>query len=123
MGVKTMHRKCKYALSLMTAVMLVMLFAVTPYATANEKNVYLKDESSIPELLKVMTLEEKALLLAGDQDSQKLKGAAGSTTGALYEKYGIPATSLPDGPAGVRIDPLPGGTAPDGTPLTRYATQ
>lgn len=118
-----MPGKSKCALSLMTAVMLVMVFAVGPYAFANEKNVRLEDESSIPELLKVMTLEEKALLLAGDWDSQKLKGAAGSTTGDLYEKYGIPATSLPDGPAGVRIDPLPGGTAPDGTPLTRYATQ
>src|SRR5690606_36664766 len=99
---KPMPGKSKCALSLMTAVMLVMVFAVGPYAFANEKNVRLEDESSIPELLKVMTLEEKALLLAGDWDSQKLKGAAGSTTGDLYEKYGIPATSLPDGLAGVR---------------------
>ncbi len=119
-----MLRKHIRAMSLvMMMVMAIMMFPGASLGYADEKHVYLEDESSIPKLLEVMTLEEKAALLAGDRDSQKLKGAAGSTSGDLYEKYGIPATSLPDGPAGVRIDPLPGGTAPDGTPLTRYATQ
>jgi len=79
------------------------------------------DESSIPALLSYMTLQEKVSLLAGDRSGNRLPGAAGGTTRLL--KYNIPGTSLPDGPAGVRITALPGGTAPDGRPLTRYATQ
>ncbi len=32
-------------------------------------------------------------------------GAAGDTTGALWEKYGIPALTMADGPAGIRVNP------------------
>lgn len=71
---------------------------------------------NIDEVLKAMTLEEKVqLLVGGGNDSfvgsgamlghqEKLvAGAAGITV--ENSKYGIPATILTDGPAGVHIDP------------------
>lgn len=89
-----------------------------PQLTA--KNIY--------EVLKSMTLEEKAQLLVGDgnsgfvgsgailgHQSSLVAGAAGQTVG--YEKYGIPATILSDGPAGVHID-----ATRKGTTQTFYAT-
>lgn len=80
----------------------------------------LTDEASISSLIEYMSLEEKAFLLGGNS-APRLAGSAGGTNPLM--RYNIPTTSLPDGPAGVRITALPGGTAPDGTPLTRYATQ
>ena len=83
---------------------------------------------NIDEILKSMTLEEKAQLLVGDgnsgfvgsgailgHQSSLVAGAAGQTVG--YEKYGIPATILSDGPAGVHID-----ATRKGTTQTFYAT-
>lgn len=83
---------------------------------------------NIDEVLKSMTLEEKAQLLVGDgnsgfvgsgailgHQSSLVAGAAGQTVG--YEKYGIPATILSDGPAGVHID-----ATRKGTTQTFYAT-
>lgn len=71
---------------------------------------------NIDEIVKAMTLEEKASLLIGatNQDSNTagamvgatkklVPGAAGVTT--AIPRLGIPATVLADGPAGVRIDP------------------
>ena len=71
---------------------------------------------NIDEVLKAMTLEEKAqLLVGGGNDSftgsgamlghqQKLvAGAAGTTVG--IPRLGIPETCVADGPAGVHIDP------------------
>ncbi|MCH5308583.1 MAG: glycoside hydrolase family 3 C-terminal domain-containing protein [Prevotella sp.] len=83
---------------------------------------------NIDEVLKAMTLEEKAqLLVGGGNDSftgsgamlghqRKLVAGAAGTTVAL-ERYGIPPTVLTDGPAGVHIDP----TRKD-DPNTYYAT-
>ena len=83
---------------------------------------------NIDEVLKAMTLEEKAqLLVGGGNDSftgsgamlghqKKLVAGAAGTTVAL-ERYGIPPTVLTDGPAGVHIDP----TRKD-DPNTYYAT-
>ena len=82
---------------------------------------------NIDEVLKVMTLEEKARLLVGGAnnffgpnaavggEADLVAGAAG--TSAPIPRLGIPATVLTDGPAGVRIDPTR-----KGTDKTFYAT-
>ena len=83
---------------------------------------------NIDDVLKSMTLEEKAQLLVGDgnsgfvgsgailgHQSSLVAGAAGQTV--CYQKYGLPATVLSDGPAGVHID----STRP-GSSQTFYAT-
>ena len=84
-------------------------------------------EKNIDEVIKAMTLEEKARLLVGgsnnffgDQaavggEAHLVAGAAG--TSAAIPRLGIPATVLTDGPAGVRIDPTRKGTTE-----TFYAT-
>ena len=70
---------------------------------------------NIDDVLKAMTLEEKAKLLVGGAnnffgagavvggEADLVAGAAGTTP--RIERLGIPATVLTDGPAGVRIDP------------------
>ena len=75
---------------------------------------------NIDEVMKAMTLEEKAKLLVGaankffsstavvGSEATLVAGAAGTT--AEIERLGIPATVLTDGPAGVRIDPTREGT-------------
>ncbi len=69
---------------------------------------------NIDEVLQAMTLEEKAQLLVGGASgfqaqgdvvgaqAKQVPGAAGSTI--ALPRFGIPATVLTDGPAGVRID-------------------
>ena len=75
---------------------------------------------NIDEVLKAMTLEEKAKLLVGGAnnffgtgavvggEADLVAGAAG--TSPRIPRLGIPATVLTDGPAGVRIDPTRPGT-------------
>ena len=75
---------------------------------------------NIDEVLKAMTLEEKAKLLVGGAnnffgtgavvggEADLVAGAAG--TSPAIPRLGIPATVLTDGPAGVRIDPTRKGT-------------
>ena len=70
---------------------------------------------NISEVMKAMTLEEKAQLLVGGANNffsegatvgraaESVPGAAGTT--AAIPRLGIPATILTDGPAGVRINP------------------
>ena len=82
---------------------------------------------NIDEILKAMTLEEKAKLLVGGAnnffganavvggEADLVAGAAG--TSPAIPRLGIPATVLTDGPAGVRIDPTR-----KGTDKTYYAT-
>jgi len=82
---------------------------------------------NIDEVLKAMTLEEKAKLLVGGAnnffgtgavvggEADLVAGAAG--TSPAIPRLGIPATVLTDGPAGVRIDPTRKGTS-----KTYYAT-
>jgi len=84
-------------------------------------------KDNIDEVLKAMTLEEKATLVIGGEydfwapvavaggSSKTVPGAAGSTV--AIPRLGIPETILTDGPAGVRID----ATRP-GTQKTYYAT-
>lgn len=77
--------------------------------------------NNIDEILRAMTLEEKAQLLVGDgntgfvgsgamlgHQSRLVAGAAGQTV--AIKRLGIPATVLTDGPAGVHIDPIRQGT-------------
>ena len=82
---------------------------------------------NIDQVLKEMTLEEKARLLVGGAnnffsanavvggEAVLVAGAAG--TSPAIPRLGIPATVLTDGPAGVRIDPTR-----KGTDKTYYAT-
>ena len=71
---------------------------------------------NVDEVIKELTLEEKARLLVGRYDNGKgVPGAAGVIQD--IERFGLPPVALTDGPAGVRIAPTrPGDTA------TYYAT-
>ena len=71
-------------------------------------------KDNIDEVLKAMTLEEKATLLVGGAravivdgvptgTAAKVPGAAGNTR--PIDRLGIPGTVLADGPAGLRISP------------------
>ncbi|MBR5385073.1 MAG: glycoside hydrolase family 3 C-terminal domain-containing protein [Bacteroidales bacterium] len=84
-------------------------------------------KDNIDEVLKAMTLEEKATLVVGGgwgsmtagsmtASSETLVSGAAGTTRPI-ERLGIPVTVLADGPAGLRINP----TRP-GTDLTFYCT-
>ena len=101
------------------------LLAATLAMTTNAQ-VQLRADN-IDEVLKAMTLEEKAKLLVGGAnnffsanavvggEADLVAGAAG--TSPAIPRLGIPATVLTDGPAGVRIDPTR-----KGTDKTYYAT-
>ena len=85
------------------------------------------NRNNIDDVLKAMTLEEKATLAVGGgwgsmmagsmtaSDASLVSGAAGTTR--AIPRLGIPATVLADGPAGLRINP----TRP-GTDQTFYCT-
>lgn len=72
-------------------------------------------ENNIDEVIKAMTLEEKAKLVVGGgwgsmaagsmtaSDERTVPGAAGTTQ--AIQRLGIPLTVLADGPAGLRINP------------------
>ncbi len=74
-------------------------------------------EDNVDEVLKAMTLEEKAMLVVGGNrrtesadangmlgaHAKSVPGAAGATQ--AIPRLGIPSTVLTDGPAGVRIQP------------------
>ena len=84
-------------------------------------------KDNIDDVLKAMTLEEKATLLVGGgwgsmtagsmtaSATALVPGAAGTTR--PIERLGIPATVLADGPAGLRISPTR-----DNDPNTYYCT-
>jgi beta-glucosidase len=76
-------------------------------------------QSNAKQVVKAMTLEEKAALLVGfsyggayvgmptapnPDDNALVMGCAGET--AAFSKYGIPHTVMCDGPAGLRISPF-----------------
>ena len=78
-------------------------------------------KDNIDDVLKAMTLEEKATLVVGGgwgsmtagsltaSDASLVSGAAGTTR--AIPRLGIPATVLADGPAGLRINPTRPGTS------------
>ena len=84
-------------------------------------------KDNIDEVLKAMTLEEKATLCVGSgwgsmtagsmtaSDATLVPGAAGTTR--AIPRLGIPQTVLADGPAGIRIEPIRRGDS-----QTYYAT-
>ena len=106
---------------LLTIGLLTATFAMTTNAQPK------LSENNIDEVLKAMTLEEKAKLLVGGAnnffganavvggEADLVAGAAG--TSPAIPRLGIPATVLTDGPAGVRINPTR-----KGTDKTYYAT-
>ena len=81
-------------------------------------------EDNIPEIVSLLTLEEKAAILVGcgskafdgiGRNDVGVKGSAGATH--AVPRMGIPSIVFADGPAGLRIDP----TRP-GTDKTFYCT-
>ena len=106
---------------LLTAALLAMLTMTTMNGQIKLK------ADNIDDVIKAMTLEEKAKLLVGGAnnffnagavvggEADLVAGAAG--TSPAIPRLGIPATVLTDGPAGVRIDPTR-----KGTNKTYYAT-
>ena len=102
------------------------LTALLTTTTMNAQTPQLRADN-IDEVLKAMTLEEKAKLLVGGAnnffganavvggEADLVAGAAG--TSPAIPRLGIPATVLTDGPAGVRINPTR-----KGTNQTYYAT-
>lgn len=91
--------------------------AVTAASAVVAQDIILNPEN-IEDVLKAMTLEEKATLLIGGGNkgnvstngsmigsTKKLVPGAAGTTAAI-PRLGIPPTVLTDGPAGVRIDPV-----------------
>ena len=106
---------------LLTTYLLAATFAMTTNAQVQLR------ADNIDEVIKAMTLEEKAKLLVGGAnnffsanavvggEADLVAGAAG--TSPAIPRLGIPATVLTDGPAGVRIDPTR-----KGTDKTFYAT-
>ena len=92
----------------------VILFGGLSTTTAQVK----LQTDNIDEVIKAMTLEEKAMLVVGGNrqigtsgdnngmiggHAQRVPGAAGATQ--AIPRLGIPSTVLTDGPAGVRISP------------------
>ena len=113
---------------LLTICLLATSFTMTTNAQNGQQNASpILTENNIDEVLKAMTLEEKAKLLVGGAnnffaadavvggEADLVAGAAG--TSPAIPRLGIPATVLTDGPAGVRIDPTRKGTT-----KTYYAT-
>ena len=92
----------------------LMVLAVASAALAVSAQPKL-NENNIDEVIKAMTLEEKAKLIAGGgwgsmtagsmtaSDERTVPGAAGTTQ--AIPRLGIPLTVLADGPAGLRINP------------------
>jgi len=107
--------------TLLSTCLLATTFAMTTNAQPQLR------ADNIDEVLKAMTLEEKAQLLVGGAnnffgagavvggEADLVAGAAG--TSSAIPRLGIPATVLTDGPAGVRINPTR-----EGTDKTYYAT-
>jgi len=108
-----LHPNYQYKLKMMKRLTITGLTAIL-LATTMTAQIQLR-EDNIDEVLKAMTLEEKAQLLVGGGNAgfvgsgammghqEKLVAGAAGITVAI-PRLGIPATVLCDGPAGVHID-------------------
>ncbi|MBQ2993009.1 MAG: glycoside hydrolase family 3 C-terminal domain-containing protein [Alistipes sp.] len=98
----------------MKKTLMLVLAMLTTGVAAAEENLRLR-EDNIPDIVKELTLEEKAHLVVGaNMKDQKMAGEAGYTeyivegaAGITYpvKRLGIPSIVLADGPAGLRISP------------------
>ena len=105
----------------------LLTFAVATAMTATAQQAPQLRADNIDEVLKAMTLEEKARLLIGATNQAETAGAMGGYTKnlvpgaagvtAAIPRLGIPMLVLADGPAGVRIEPKR-----EGETKTYYAT-
>ena len=97
----------------------ILLFAAALLATATVFAQPKLNKDNIDEVLKAMTLQEKATLLVGGSRAAIVNGVTSGTTSLVQgaagrtraiDRLGIPATVLADGPAGLRISPTREGT-------------
>ena len=105
----------------------LLTFAVATAMTASAQQAPQLRADNIDEVLKAMTLEEKARLLVGATNQAETGGAMGGYTKnlvpgaagvtAAIPRLGIPMLVFADGPAGVRIEPKR-----EGETKTYYAT-
>ena len=95
----------------------ITLFAVSMAVAVTAAAQPQLQKDNIDEVLKAMTLEEKASLLVGTSPDNLVPGTAGGTR--AIPRLGIPQTVFSDGPAGVRIDPYrdPAHTVATGFPV------
>ncbi|MGW8315079.1 MAG: glycoside hydrolase family 3 C-terminal domain-containing protein [Bacteroidales bacterium] len=105
----------------------VLLILATCYLVAKPLQAQQLSADNIDEIVKAMTLEEKAKLLVGARNrmfgggaavgntEELVPGAAGTTQ--AIERLGVSRTVLSDGPAGLRILPTR-----EGDPNTYYCT-
>lgn len=81
-----------------------MLLMIPKFSSAQNLKL---NADNVDEVVKALTLEEKARLLVGRENSKSkngVPGAAGTTQDV--PRLGIPTIVLTDGPAGVRINPI-----------------
>src|SRR6185369_2631327 len=130
------HQRRDAKVMLRAVIALCLVVALMPSAVSAQdgkaKAAPQLGKSSVKEVIRAMTVEEKAKLLVGmgmdlnapgfprmdpedKQTPEKVPGAAGRTH--AIARLGIPSLTLSDGPAGVRINPKRSGDA-----KTYYAT-
>ncbi|MBO7584410.1 MAG: glycoside hydrolase family 3 protein, partial [Bacteroidales bacterium] len=97
----------------------ILLFVAALLTTATVFAQPKLTKDNIDEVLKAMTLQEKATLLVGGSRAAIVNGVTSGTTSLVQgaagrtraiDRLGIPATVLADGPAGLRISPTREGT-------------
>lgn len=95
---------------------IAVAFLLVGHAAFSQEKLPQLGHAPVSEIVKLMTLKEKASVVAGTgmrfqghgtvigEADGRVPGAAGNTMS--INRFGIPGTVLSDGPAGVRIDPF-----------------
>ncbi len=95
---------------------IALAFLLVGHTAFSQEKLPQLGHAPVSEIVKLMTLEEKASVVAGTgmrfqghgtvigEADGRVPGAAGNTMSIA--RFGIPGTVLSDGPAGVRIDPF-----------------